>query len=180
GFDALSASKADQKKLIIDSHNALRRGVNPTASNMMKMVSCLLMTMELLPLFAFSHVSVFCAFLSTFLLSAVQCGENLFMSTAPVPWTAVTQAWYNEKKDFTYGSGAKTPGAVIGHYTQMVWHNSYLLGCAAAFCPNKTYKYFYVCHYCPAGNLLSSIKTPYKAGKPCADCPNACEKGLCS
>jgi len=41
------------------------------------------------------------------------------MSSAPFPWSDVTQAWYNEEKDFIYGTGAKRPGAVIGHYTQV-------------------------------------------------------------
>ncbi|XP_064002799.1 cysteine-rich venom protein kaouthin-2-like isoform X2 [Pogoniulus pusillus] len=176
GFDALSTRKADQKKLIVDSHNALRRGVKPTASNMLKM--------EWSP--AAANNSQSWASRCTLNHSpanmrrtTVGCGENLFMSTAPVLWSAVIQAWYDEEKDFTYGRGVKTPGAVIGHYTQVVWHNSHLVGCAVAFCPNEKYSFFYVCQYCPAGNLLSSIQTPYKAGVPCGDCPNACEKGLC-
>lgn len=32
---------------------------------------------------------------------------------------------------------------------QVVWYNSNQIGCAMAYCPNSTYKYFYVCHYCP-------------------------------
>uniref|UniRef100_A0A663MMR1 Cysteine rich secretory protein 2 n=1 Tax=Athene cunicularia TaxID=194338 RepID=A0A663MMR1_ATHCN len=131
-------------------------------------------------LLSFSHRCILHVFLSTFLFSAVQCGENLFMSSAPYSWSDVIQAWHSEEKNFEYGTGAKTQDAVIGHYTQMVWYNSYQTGCAVAFCPNSTFKYFYVCQYCPAGNLRSSINTPYKAGKPCGDCPDACENGLCN
>nr|XP_009936504.1 PREDICTED: cysteine-rich venom protein pseudechetoxin-like [Opisthocomus hoazin] len=177
GFDDLSTSKVDQQKLIVDKHNALRRGVNPTASNMLRMQwspaaaknaqnwanNCTL-----------SHSP------ANMRRTTVQCGENLFMSSAPFPWSDVTQAWYNEEKDFIYGTGAKRPGAVIGHYTQVVWHSSGQIGCATAYCPNSKYKHFYVCQYCPAGNLLSSIKTPYKKGEPCGDCPNACENRLCT
>lgn len=68
---------------------------------------------------SFSHTCIFYEFLNTFLFSAVQCGENLFMASAPFPWSDVIDAWYNEKEDFKYGTGAKTQGAVIGHYTQV-------------------------------------------------------------
>lgn len=66
-----------------------------------------------------SYTSVFSAFLSTFLFSGEPCGENLYMSTAPSSWSDSIQAWYNEEKDFKYGTGATTANAVIGHYTQV-------------------------------------------------------------
>ncbi|NXF94966.1 CRVP protein, partial [Eubucco bourcierii] len=174
---ALSTSKADQKKLIIDSHNAFRRGVNPTASNMMKM--------EWSPAAAsnaqnWANQCTLNHSPANMRKTTVQCGENLFMSTAPVPWSAVTQAWYNEEKDFTYGSGAKTPGAVIGHYTQLIWYNSYQIGCAVAYCPTNRFNYFYVCQYCPSGNNAMQIATPYKSGPKCGDCPGHCDRGLCT
>ncbi|XP_068262860.1 cysteine-rich venom protein-like [Nyctibius grandis] len=176
-FDALSTSKPSQQKLIVDKHNTLRRGVKPTASNMLKM--------EWSPAAAknaqkWANRCTLSHSPANMRRTTVLCGENLFMSSAPFPWPDVVQAWYNEEKDFEYGTGAKTQGAVIGHYTQVVWYNSYQVGCAVAFCPNSKYKHFYVCQYCPAGNLLSSIQTPYKKGEPCGDCPNACENGLCT
>uniref|UniRef100_A0A663MJF0 Cysteine rich secretory protein 2 n=1 Tax=Athene cunicularia TaxID=194338 RepID=A0A663MJF0_ATHCN len=170
-------SPNNQQKLIIDTHNTLRRGVKPTASNMLKMLWC--------PPAAknaqnWANQCTLKHSPATLRRTTVQCGENLFMSSAPYSWSDVIQAWHSEEKNFEYGTGAKTQDAVIGHYTQMVWYNSYQTGCAVAFCPNSTFKYFYVCQYCPAGNLRSSINTPYKAGKPCGDCPDACENGLCS
>ncbi|POI22961.1 hypothetical protein CIB84_013291, partial [Bambusicola thoracicus] len=48
------------------------------------------------------------------------CGENLYMSTAPSSWSDSIQAWYDEEKDFKYGSGATRANAVIGHYTQPI------------------------------------------------------------
>ncbi|KFQ74913.1 Cysteine-rich venom protein piscivorin, partial [Phoenicopterus ruber ruber] len=176
-FDALSVNKVNQQKLIVDKHNTLRRGVNPTASNMMKM--------QWHPLAAknaqtWANKCTLSHSPANMRKTNVPCGENLFMSSAPVSWSYAIQAWYNEVKNFKYGTGASPPGAVIGHYTQVVWYNSYQIGCAVAYCPNSRYKYFYVCHYCPAGNLISSIPTPYKKGKPCGDCPKACDNGLCS
>ncbi|NWU91762.1 CRIS protein, partial [Upupa epops] len=174
---ALSTSNADQQHLIVDTHNALRRGVKPTASNMMKM--------EWSPAAAnnaqkWADKCTLKHSPAILRRTTVQCGENLFMSSTPFPWAAVIQTWYNEEKNFEYGTGAKTQGAVIGHYTQVVWYNSNETGCAMAFCPKSNYQYFYVCQYCPTGNILSSIKTPYKAGEPCGDCPDTCEDGLCS
>ncbi|NXU85969.1 CRVP2 protein, partial [Xiphorhynchus elegans] len=175
--NTLSTSRADQQKLIVDRHNALRRGVKPTASNMMKMEWC--------PLAAenaqkWANECTLSHSPSNMRRTDVLCGENLFMSSAPFSWSDVLQTWYNEEKNFKYGTGAKTKGAMIGHYTQMVWHNSYKIGCGFTFCSNRRYGYFYVCQYCPMGNLLSSMKTPYKEGEPCGDCPDACEDGLCS
>ncbi|XP_019137666.1 cysteine-rich venom protein kaouthin-2 isoform X1 [Corvus cornix cornix] len=174
---ALSSSRAEQQKLIVDRHNALRKGVKPTASNMMKMEWC--------PPAAenaqnWANQCTLRHSPPNLRRTNVPCGENLFMSSAPLSWSYVLQSWYNEEKNFKYGTGAKTKGAVVGHYTQMVWHNSYKIGCGLAFCSNTTYSYFYVCQYCPAGNLISSMKTPYKEGEPCGDCPNSCEDGLCT
>ncbi|OWK56652.1 Cysteine-rich venom protein pseudechetoxin [Lonchura striata] len=59
---------------------------------------------------------------NTTLFSDVLCGENLFMSSAPFSWSDVLQAWYNEEKNFEYGTGAKMKGAMFGHYTQVdIW-----------------------------------------------------------
>ncbi|KAM7118896.1 cysteine-rich venom protein TEL1-like [Ciconia maguari] len=177
GFDALSTSRAGQQKLIVDVHNTLRRGVKPSASNMLRMQWCPPAAQNAQK---WANQCTLRHSPNNMRRTTVQCGENLFMASAPFSWSDVIQAWYNEEKDFEYGTGAKRPGAVIGHYTQVVWYNSYQIGCAVAFCPNSKYKYFYVCQYCPMGNILHSIRTPYKKGKPCGDCPNACENGLCT
>uniref|UniRef100_A0A8C3MZN4 Uncharacterized protein n=1 Tax=Geospiza parvula TaxID=87175 RepID=A0A8C3MZN4_GEOPR len=174
---ALSSSRAEQQKLIVDRHNALRRGVKPTASNMMKMEWCSAAAENAQN---WANQCTLRHSPANLRRTNVQCGENLFMSSAPFSWSDVLQAWYNEEKNFEYGTGAKPKGAMFGHYTQMVWHNSYKIGCGFAFCSNTTYSYFYVCQYCPAGNLIGSMKTPYKEGEPCGDCPSACEDGLCT
>ncbi|NXT50246.1 CRIS2 protein, partial [Pluvianellus socialis] len=177
GFDALSTSKADQQKLIIDKHNALRRAVQPTASNMLKM--------EWYPPAAenaqkWANQCTLSHSPANLRTTTTQCGENLFMSTAPFSWSDAIQAWYNEEKDFEYGIGAKIESAVIGHYTQLIWYNSHQVGCAVAYCPGKQFNYFYVCQYCPPGNNVMQIATPYKSGPKCADCPGHCDRGLCT
>ncbi|XP_063078317.1 cysteine-rich venom protein Cau1-like [Engraulis encrasicolus] len=93
------------------------------------------------------------------------------------------QTWYNEVKDYRYGHGA-IGNAVVGHYTQVVWYRSNQIGCAMAHCPNLQFKYFYVCQYCPAGNVFyeghNGFAHPYKKGPACGDCPKACDNGLCT
>ncbi|NXE74866.1 CRVP protein, partial [Cochlearius cochlearius] len=177
GFDALSTSKADQRNLIVDKHNTLRRGVNPTASNMMKM--------EWWPLAAtnaqnWASKCILKHSLTDKRNTSVKYGENLFMSTGPFSWADVIQAWYNEVKNFKYGTGPNPQGAVTGHYTQLVWYNSYQIGCAVAFCPKSQYQYFYVCQYYPAGNDAMQMATPYRSRPKCADCPSHRDRGLCS
>ncbi|NWU67694.1 CRVP protein, partial [Pterocles burchelli] len=177
GLDDLSTSKEDQQELIVDKHNTLRREVKPTASNMLKM--------EWSPPAAnnaqkwanqctLSHSPV------SRRTTNVPCGENLFMSSGPFSWPNVIQTWYNEEKNFEYGTGAKTPGAVIGHYTQLIWYNSHQVGCAVAYCPRNQFNYFYVCQYCPPGNNAMQVAAPYRTGPKCADCPGHCERGLCT
>uniref|UniRef100_A0A8C6ACY0 Cysteine rich secretory protein 2 n=1 Tax=Marmota marmota marmota TaxID=9994 RepID=A0A8C6ACY0_MARMA len=113
--------------------------------------------------------------------TTTKCGENLYMSSDPAPWSTAIQSWYDESRGFTYGKGPKNPQAIVGHYTQLVWYSSFRVGCGVAYCPNQdSLKYFYVCQYCPAGNNVSKKNNPYQQGTPCASCPNNCENGLCT
>ena len=49
-------------------------------------------------------------------------GENLYVTSAG-QYEGVardaTQAWYDEKEDYTYDSNTCAPGRVCGHYTQV-------------------------------------------------------------
>ncbi|NXT12280.1 CRVP protein, partial [Prunella fulvescens] len=112
----LSSSGAEQQKLIVDTHNALRREVKPTASNMMKMEWC--------PAAAknaqnWANQCTLRHSPPNLRRTNVMCGENIFISSVPLSWSIVLQAWYNEGENFEYGTGAKRKGAVFGHYTQV-------------------------------------------------------------
>ncbi|KAJ7345437.1 hypothetical protein JRQ81_001387 [Phrynocephalus forsythii] len=178
-IDPYMTTKANQQRVIVDKHNSLRRAVKPPARNMLRME----WNSQ-----AASHAQSWanqCSLKqSTYesrMINGKSCGENIFMSSIIVPWPYVIQKWFDEGKNFQYGSGATSPNARIGVYTQVVWYNSYQVGCAVAVCPGQpVYKYFYVCRYCPAGNRIDQINTPYKKGTPCGDCPKACDKGLCT
>uniref|UniRef100_A0A8C4L5A2 ShKT domain-containing protein n=1 Tax=Equus asinus asinus TaxID=83772 RepID=A0A8C4L5A2_EQUAS len=141
---------------IVNTHNDMRRMVKPTASNMLKMVSFVM------------------------LMDLAGCGENILMSSRIKSWPDVIQYFYEELKYFKYGFGRTRANVKIGHYTQLVWPTSHQLGCALAYCPHKTLKYFYVCQYCPGGNYVKRMNTPYKKGEPCGDCPHHCDNGLCT
>uniref|UniRef100_A0A3B3BFK0 SCP domain-containing protein n=1 Tax=Oryzias melastigma TaxID=30732 RepID=A0A3B3BFK0_ORYME len=158
----------EEEEEIVNKHNDLRRSVQLTASNMMKMkwnTEAEANAQKWANTCSMAHSP-----------ATSGCGENLYMSSFQNSWSNVVQAWYNEVKDFQYGVGSIN-GGVVGHYTQVVWYNSNQIGCAMAYCPNSTYKYFYVCHYCPPGNY--QLSRPYKSGSSCADCPSACENKLC-
>ncbi|XP_049901663.1 cysteine-rich venom protein pseudechetoxin [Epinephelus moara] len=158
---------------IVDHHNAIRRAVQPTASNMLQMSyseevaasaqawvdKCIL-----------AHGPV-----RSRLYDGYQLGENLFYSSKPYPWTAVINAWHSEVARYQYPNGS-TNGKPIGHYTQVVWNSSYKVGCGVKLCPKNIY--FYGCHYYRAGNFRRW--PPYKAGPPCASCPNNCVDKLCT
>uniref|UniRef100_A0A6I8NGR6 ShKT domain-containing protein n=1 Tax=Ornithorhynchus anatinus TaxID=9258 RepID=A0A6I8NGR6_ORNAN len=108
------------------------------------------------------------------------CGENTLESNYTTSWNDTIFFWQKEQLSFKYGLGVIKPYSEIASYTQMIWYSSYEIGCGVAYCPSSLYKYFYVCHYCPAGNNQDMLAFPYKAGAPCADCWKNCHHGLCT
>ncbi len=94
-------------------------------------------------------------------------GENIAASS-PGYWSSiagVVQAWASEAASYDYASNTCATGAVCGHYTQIVWRNSTLLGCAYARCTqNSPFQGFptwdfWVCDYSPPGNWVG--QRPY-------------------
>jgi len=99
-------------------------------------------------------------------------GENLFASSStvdPVPRpdpATVLANWGSEKAFYNYAGNSCTappiPGT-CGHYTQVIWRSSVLIGCGIKEClpatspfppPFNTHNwYIWVCQYSPAGNV---------------------------
>ncbi|XP_077172197.1 serotriflin-like isoform X2 [Paroedura picta] len=156
----------------------MRRNVNPTASNMLKMVWNKSIADNAKKWADNCSLTVSPNEMRT--IDGVLCGENVFMASYPSSWSNAIQEWHDAGSNFEYGVGAIDPKKSIYGYTQIVWYNSYQVGCAVAYCPHVSFPYFYVCQYCPAGNIVSQLVTPYKKGPSCGDCPNNCENKLCT
>jgi len=78
-------------------------------------------------------------------------GENIFWSSGQSTPAAAVTAWVNEKQFYDYASNSCAAGEVCGHYTQVVWRNSQMVGCGSANCPGGGK--FVVCSYNPPGNF---------------------------
>ncbi|XP_074153734.1 glioma pathogenesis-related protein 1-like [Sminthopsis crassicaudata] len=110
-------------------------------------------------------------------------GENLWIgSIGAFSENAAIKMWNNEVKNYDFQSNKCT--GVCGHYTQVVWADTYKIGCAVQFCP-KIEKSFitngavFVCDYGPAGNFYNMA--PYKEGEPCSACKeDTCVDQLCT
>ncbi|XP_077194972.1 glioma pathogenesis-related protein 1-like [Paroedura picta] len=168
--------------LIVDTHNKHRSEVKPSASNM------LYMSWDV----ALARTARAWGNKCTFRHSPYRrshpdpslwvLGENLWMSVAVRryfnPAHAIA-AWHKEVNYYTYDDQKCT--RVCGHYTQVVWDNSYKVGCAIVFCrrvDNLNNREIFVCNYGPGGN---SPRKPYRKGKSCSACreEDTCENKLC-
>ena len=175
-----------EKNDIVDVHNSFRRSVKPGAANMkmMEWSDCLAQVAEdfLSKCSGFKH-----NYHRTSEAKALGCeasayvGENLFLTSAS-SLTDVTQpvtAWNNE--DRYYDIYWKSCSNVCGHYTQVVWENSYLVGCAKVSCTVGRKGTYFLCNYAPGGNYFG--QAPYKIGTSCSECDqgfNVCNDGLCA
>lgn len=160
---------ASDQTLIVDSHNAYRRDVSPTATNMRTMSwddEVAMIAQKWTENCQFAHDDGY----SRYIPGRFSVGQNLAFGHAS--WTAAITAWHDEVSDFTLG-GSNTFSAV-GHYTQMVWAETSKIGCGFAICSGTR---FYACNYSPAGNF--DYNNPYISGASCAACPNTCNANQC-
>ncbi len=92
-------------------------------------------------------------------------GENLYTSTKKPTFVDAINEWYSEKKFYTYGkvgdSSTCQSGQMCGHYTQLIWRDTSLFGCATSRYEVGEYKdwYLVVCKYKTPGNYYG--ETPY-------------------
>jgi len=84
-------------------------------------------------------------------------GENLtWASGQHLSPTEVVATWVQEARSFNGATGACLPGAVCGHYTQVVWRSTRFVGCGVVSCGNSE---VWVCNYSPPGNYVG--ERPY-------------------
>ncbi|XP_063585060.1 venom allergen 5-like [Penaeus indicus] len=79
------------------------------------------------------------------------------------------EAWFNEVNQYGFPKGNVDPfrfNKATGHYTQMVWAETHLVGCGYAYYkdPSRGYTKIYVCNYAPGGNVIGG--SMYKMGYP--------------
>ena len=95
-------------------------------------------------------------------------GENLFASagTPPTPAGAVA-SWESESSVYTYGTIPAPNQSDVGHYTQLVWASTNLIGCGITHCttnspflPNFPEWDLVVCRYSPPGNFTGEFPYP--------------------
>jgi hypothetical protein len=68
----------------------------------------------------------------------------------------MVDGWGSEKRDYHGDPVTLDNLARVGHYTQMVWRGTTLVGCALALGRNSE---VLVCRYSPPGNFLG--RQPY-------------------
>lgn len=84
-------------------------------------------------------------------------GENLFMgSLGHFNVIDAAKSWESEKRYYSGDVLNSSNWQKMGHYTQMVWHNTSQLGCAKVACNNNL---IVICNYNPAGNYMG--QKPY-------------------
>ena len=93
----------------------------------------------------------------------------------PPNMTGIGLGWYLAEVGFFEVSNIKSMivNEDIGHFTQWIWAESYLLGCGWSTYWSAEHSVqiaLLICNYGPVGNVE---KTPiYKEGPPCSQCPN--------
>ncbi|CAL4089508.1 unnamed protein product [Meganyctiphanes norvegica] len=115
-------------------------------------------------------------------------GQNIFFAGAhneEQMWSEAVEGWSEWVKDFNSSMVEKLaqskPGSRSFIYTQLVWAETYEVGCGAIYFPmvvpqsdgsEKTYKAsrIYLCNYGPTGNYLN--RPVYRIGEAATECPN--------
>jgi len=117
-------------------------------------------------------------------------GQNLVLTESSkklstISFTGLVQEWYDEVKLYN-GVSAPVNSYVFdsgtGHYTQLVWGNSYAVGCGfMVYSDSGMYAYQLTCNYGPAGNYDGEkiyTQGTFNAGN-CKNGASTTYQGLC-
>ncbi|XP_028849896.1 GLIPR1-like protein 1 [Denticeps clupeoides] len=168
----------EDKATIVDQHNVFRSQVDPTATYMRKMKWD-----ENLKVVAEQYAAK-CVWDHNPDLE--DTGENLYATNGAFDPTKAITEWYNEHKFYDYDYNNCTDGEMCGHYTQVVWADTYRVGCATYLCEKLQglaveKSTLFVCNYYPAGNFIG--EKPYENGDSCSKCPDdfsVCDHNICA
>ncbi|XP_030828317.1 uncharacterized protein LOC589695 [Strongylocentrotus purpuratus] len=159
---------AEEIQGILDRHNLLRGQVSPEAANMEFMSwddDLASMAQDWSDECLWEHGN------PTNISPFSSVGQNLWLGTGSQPdGVGPTQSWYNEDQYYDYDTHSCSD--VCGHYTQVVWDDTYAVGCGRTFCSSVsngwTNAYIVTCNYGPAGNY-NGVR-PYTTGSSCTQC----------
>lgn len=84
-------------------------------------------------------------------------GENLATANGVLTTAAAVNTWAAEEKYYNHNSN-KCVGGKCRHYTQLVWKNSFLVGCATVKCKDN-WSSVISCNYSPSRNVVG--ERPY-------------------
>lgn len=88
-------------------------------------------------------------------------GENIASANFVLSSQNIVNLWASEQQYYDHDTNtcSAVPPQTCSHYTQIVWANTYALGCGTATCANLSLPDAVVCNYGPAGNV--SGESPY-------------------
>jgi len=188
-----------EREEILDAHNRFRAkiargeekrgkpGPQPPASNMRKMEwdeELATVAQRHADQCKFAHDCSDCRRVDRF-----GVGQNLYiykqsLRAPDTKWEKAVTDWYDEVKLF---SNKKVEpfqfGSDIGHYSQLIWAETYKVGCGATtYKDGKWFATLYTCNYGPNGNFIRGQM--YRQGRACSECPDSmsCSRsfpGLC-
>ncbi|KAI3384786.1 hypothetical protein SNEBB_006594 [Seison nebaliae] len=165
----------DEKKLIVETHNRIRILVDPQPSDLFRLYwnnDLARVAQSYANACVWKHDCNRCRKMPELgEINEMFVGQNLARGYQII---AAIEAWFNERKYFSYGIGKKKKDEMVGHYVQMVGRETNLIGCGFAQCSN--FHHLLVCNYFP-GKRNSTH--PYTEGKYCSACPDKCKEKLC-
>ena len=114
-------------------------------------------------------------------LAALGYGENIYGESgdhtatgAPVDAVNGVLGWATEAANYNYAMNTCASGQLCGHYTQIVWRTTQMIGCGMKLCPPSgfftTNWTVVVCDYKPAGNF-NGLR-PYCTASVTTTCAN--------
>jgi uncharacterized protein YkwD len=143
------------KKAMVDAHNQVRCGVNPTAQTMPPLAwdATLEATAQawadqcqdtMAPLGLLDHNP------NRSVGHPWYVGENIYGSLGMANPASAVSLWTSEAANYSFA--ANTCSGVCGHYTQEVWAATRWIGCARSYCSGFANPSSIVCDYGPGGN----------------------------
>ncbi|XP_008399598.1 GLIPR1-like protein 1 isoform X2 [Poecilia reticulata] len=188
GVSAVTLPEITDEKFIaecVEEHNKARSAVIPPANNMLYMSwdEALAITARAWANHCNDRHNVHLREAHKMHPTFASVGENIW--TGPLDKFSVKSAiqkWVDEENHYSYKGDRCT--SVCSYYRQVVWAQSYKIGCAVVHCPQGIKNFdglqgaIFVCNYAPGGDI-DGIHPYATTGNPCSGCQGECDNKLC-